>query len=339
MFEPYQSVEANQPGLVKFMQDLFVTGTLTKGEVLNKNVGEVSSEDGACANKIARELAGKFAAARLEEKLYEGRLEISVNYTSSGKLDAEDSMIEGNENGLNLLGFDHRPGVSWSDIRKGLVPSEWPTELVERAIPAMASGQLPPPLSPFRTPSGIVIPVIVKAEIVDRKVRHVSVIFVRADSTRLGPLFEGSSLPVGMPNDLKSLVHVLRLIFRARWDILEPRWTEATNDNPSKERCAEIGPRVLSEYKALECDLENLQLSGASAFHNIFAGDLWHEIDACSTEWLALKGELEAKPPDNAQELSRLLTALLRNNAKWMNMAATQFARYVAQNDALYSAV
>jgi hypothetical protein len=33
----------------------------------------------------------------------------------------------------------------------------------------MASGQLPPPLSPFHSPSGIFIPVIVRAEIVDRE--------------------------------------------------------------------------------------------------------------------------------------------------------------------------
>ena len=88
VFEPYQSVVADQAGLMKFMKDLFVTGALTKGEVLNENVGKVSSDDGALANDIARELAEKFAAARVDEQLYERRLVISVKYADSGKLDA-----------------------------------------------------------------------------------------------------------------------------------------------------------------------------------------------------------------------------------------------------------
>jgi len=331
VFEPYQSIEADQEGLMKFMKDLFVTGALTKGEVLNENVGKVSSDDGALANEIALELADKFAAARVDEQLYERRLVISVKYASPGKMDAENSIIEGNENGVNLLGFHHMPGMRWSDVRNVLVTSaEWPMEL-EQAMATIASGQLPPPLSPFRSPSGIFIPVIVRAEIVDRELRQVFVIFVPADSERLGALFEGSSLPMGMPATVKSLVHLLRLMFRARWDILEPRRAEATYKKPSKERCAEIVRLVLSDYDELNCDLASLHLSGDDAFHEVFDPELWKEVDACGGEWLALTGDLRAKPPDNAEELSRLLTALRSNNAKWMNIGATQFAKAVAR--------
>jgi TIR domain len=331
VFEPYQSIKADQAGLMQFMEDLFVTGALTKGDVLNANVGKVSSNDGVLANEIARELAEQFAAARVDELLYEKRLVISVNYASTGKLDAEKSIIEGNENGINLLGFHQMPGMTWSDVRNILVKSvEWPMEL-EQAMPTIASGQLPPPLSPFRTPSGIFIPVIVRAEIRDRELRQVFVIFVPADSERLGALFESSSLPKGMPGALKSLVHILRLMFRARWDILEPRGVEAAYKNPSKERCAEIVRLVLSDYDELNCDLASLNLSGPAAFHDVFDEECWPEIDALSREWLARIGDLTAKPPDNAEELSSLLTALRRNNAKWMNIGATQFTKEVAR--------
>jgi len=285
---------------MKFMKDLFVTGALTAGDVLNENVGKVSTDDGALANEIARELAEQFAAARVDEQLYERRLVISVKYTSPGKLDAENSVIEGNENGVNLLGFHHMPGMRWSDVRNVLGTSaEWPMEL-EQAMATMASGQLPPPLSPFRSPSGIFIPVIVRAESVDRQLRRVVVIFVPADSERLGALFEGSSLPMSMPATLKSLVHLLRLMYRARWDILEPRRAEAMYKKPSKERCAEIVRLVLSDYDELNRDLASLQLSGDDAFHGVFDSELWEEIDARSAEWLALTNDLRAKPPDNA---------------------------------------
>lgn len=329
VFEPYQSIEADQPGLMKFLKDLFVSGALTKGAVLNENIGKVSSEDGAVANEIARELADKFAAARLDEQLYERRLVISVKYCSPGKLDAEASIIEGNENGMNLLGFHHMPGMRWSDIRNVLATSaEWPMEL-EQAMAAMASGQLPPPLSPFRSPSGIFIPVIVRAEIIDRVLRQVFVIFVPADAARLGALFEGSSLPIGMPANLKSLVHLLRLMFRARWDILEPRRSEAVFKKPSKERCLEIGRLVLSDYDDLGSDLATLHLSGDDAFREIFDPKLWGEIDACSMEWQALTSELKTKAPENPEELGTLLTALRSNNAKWLEIGAMQFTNAV----------
>ncbi|MFL6531209.1 MAG: hypothetical protein ACJ8KX_12120, partial [Chthoniobacterales bacterium] len=279
----------------------------------------------------ARELAEKFAAARVDQQLYERRLTIRVKYASSGKLDAENSSIDGNEDGVNLLGFHHMPGMRWADVRSALDASvEWPIEL-EQAMGGMACGQLPPPLSPFRTPSGIFIPVIVRAEIVDRQLRQVFVIFVPADAERLAELFENSSLPKRMPANLQSLVRLLRLLFRARWDIVEPRRSEATYKNPSKERCAEILNLVFSDYDELASELGKMQLNGNDAFHDLFSPEVWEEIDACTSEWVSLTGESKANPPENAKDLSRLLTAMRSNNAKWMNLGAAQFSKDVAR--------
>jgi len=331
VFEPYQSIEGDLHGFTKFMEDLFVTGALTKGDVLNPDVAKVSSEDGTLVVAIARELAEKFAAARVDEQFYERRLVMSVKYASPGELDPEKTIIEGNADGMKLLGFNYMPGMRWSDIRSVLITShDWPLEL-EQAIAAMASGQLPPPLSPFRLPSGIFIPVIVRAEIVDRELRQVFVIFVPADSKRLGALFEGSSLPRSMPANLRSLVHILRLIFRGRWDVIEPRRAEAIYKKPSRERCSEIVSLVLSDYDELNRNLASLNLNGDDAFHEVFDSEFWEEIDSYGSEWVALIGDLKAKPPDNAEELSSKLTALRSNNAKWMNVGGRQFAKAVAR--------
>ena len=330
-FEPYQSIQADEAGIMKFLNDLFVTGVLTKQEILNEDVGKVSSGEGVLANRIAHELAEKFAEARVDEQLYERRLVISVKYSDSGKLNAEESIVEGNENGLNLIGYHHTPNMRWSDVRTALAASaEWPVEL-ERAMPAMASGQLPPSLSPFRSPAGIFIPVIVKAELVDRELRQVFVIFVPADSERLGALFEGSSLPKGMPTNLKSLVLLLRLMFRARWEVLEPYRAEASYRRPSKERCAEIVGLLLAGFKELSGNLADLDLGSSDAFHEIFDDALWNEINDCISEWLEIVDKLKAKSPDNAEELARFLAELRSNNAKWMNVGATQFAKAIGR--------
>ena len=202
---------------------------------------------------------------------------------------------------------------------------------LEQAMATMAPGQLPSPLPPFHTPSGIFIPVIVKAEFVERELRQVFVIFVQADSDRLGALIEGSSLPMGMPANLNSLVHLLRLMFKARWDILEPRLTEATKKPPpSKERCAKIVSSVLADYDELIRDLASLRLSSREAFRGVFDSKFQKKIDACSREWVALTDDLRAKPSENAKKLSTSLTKLRTNNSKWMNIGAMQFTKAVA---------
>lgn len=331
VFEPYQAIEGSRAGLTKFIEDLFANGALTKGDILNREIGKVTSQDRACVTKIAEELASRFAEARVDEQLYERRLVISVKYASPGKLDAEQSLIEGNEDGMKLLGFNYLPGMNWADVRNVLVNSqEWPLEL-EQAIVSMAAGQLPPSLSPFRSASGIFIPVIVRAEIVDKKLRQIFVIFVPADTEKLGALFEGSSLPRTMPAGLKSLVQLLRLIFRARWDILEPRRAEARLKQPSKDRCLEIVSQVLADYEELNAELSRLHLGGDDAFHALFANELWDEIEVGGKEWMQIIGRLKTNPPDTAEELASALSELRNNNAKWMCIGAKQFNIAVGQ--------
>jgi hypothetical protein len=161
--------------------------------------------------------------------------------------------------------------------------------------------------------------------------RQIFVIFVPADPERLGPLFEGSSLPRGMPAKVKSLVQLMRLMFRARWDILEPRRSEAIYKEPSVERCAEIARVVLSDYAQLDRDVAALQFGGEDAFHELFEPEVWKDIDAYGKEWLTLIGQLKVRSPETCEELSRLLTQLRNNNAKWMNVAARQFTKSIGR--------
>lgn len=331
VFEPYQAIEGDPAGLTKFIEDLFAKGALTRGNVLNPDVIKVSSQDRACVTKIAQELADKFSEARVDEQLYERRLVISIKYSSPGKLDPEQTVIEGNDDGMKLLGFNYLPGMKWSDVRNVLATSQdWPMEL-EHAIPLMGSGQLPPPLSPFRSPAGIFIPVIVRAEIVDRNLRQVFIIFVPADTEQLGALFEGSSLPRTMPPALKSLVQLLRLVFRARWDILEPRRAETLYKQPSRERCLEIANLVLGDYEDLNNVLAAQHMNGDDAFYAMFDRDLKERIDQAAGEWLRIISAMRKDPPDNAEELSRTLSELRNNNARWMCIGAAQFNKAVVQ--------
>jgi hypothetical protein len=331
-FEPYQAYDANENGFAKFIEELFVLGTFTNGSPLNAAVGELGTEHYKRANDARTQLAKQFAEARVREHFYEMRLVISICYDNAGKFDAEQSIVKGNPEGLHLLGLDDIAKVSWSKVRESLgQTAEWPAEL-ERSIPSLAIGSLPPPLPPFRASSGIYIPVITRAKSVDGIVRQLAIIFVATDIERLRPRL----FPDSMPGALKSLLHVANTIFRARWQILEPRFQEARYRALSIERCSEVARSVIADYDQLQLDAEKQGMRGIASFYAIFDRGLRPEVSAAGDEWMRLTTLMRATPADNPEELSRQLKGLLKNNSRWLAVVGQQFLLTVAELDEIY---
>jgi hypothetical protein len=328
-FQPYQAYDADEPGFTKFIKELFVSGTFTGGTPLNPDIGRVATDYYARANNVASELAQQFAEARVREHLYERRLVISVRYDDANQFDAETSSVQGNAEGLNLIGLDELAMVKWSAVRQSLgVAADWPAEL-EGAMPSITTGALPPALPPFRTATGIYIPVIAKAESVDGVLRQLILIFVTVNADRLRPLLDWS-LPLSMPGTFKFLLQLVRMMFRARWEILEPRYQEAKYRAPSAERCAEIARSVIADYDQMRRDAEYEGTSGLDKFYATFHRDLRTEVEACGEEWMQLTNRLRATPADNPEELNRQLKDLLGNNARWLAIAGKEFTLTVA---------
>jgi hypothetical protein len=329
-FEPYQAYDANESGFAKFIEELFVAGTFTDGRPLNSDVGNFTSEFYKRATDVKTQLTKQFAEARVREHFYEMRLVISVRYDDAGQFDAEKSTVQGNDEGLNLLGLDEQAKVKWSVVRQSLgMTADWTAEL-ERAMKSITTGSLPPALSPFRASTGIYIPVIAKAESVDGIVRRLSVIFVAANVERLRPLFDWI-FPVNMPAQLNILLQVARMIFKARWEILEPRFKEAKYGAPSTERCSEIARSVIADYDEMQHKAEDEGMGGLDRFYANFHRDLRPEVDACTEEWLQLTKLMRATPADNPEELGRQLKDLLGNNARWLSVVGQQFMLTVSE--------
>ena len=166
-FQPYQAYTADESGIRKFIDELFVSGVFTDGKPLNLNVGQLTEKLYERAQSISVELARKFARARVRDQRYERRIVLSVRYDDSKRFDAVASQVEGNADGLNLLGLGQVASVPWSTIRQSIRGAvDWPDEL-ERALPAITAGSLPPALPPFFASGEIYIPVITKAQSVD----------------------------------------------------------------------------------------------------------------------------------------------------------------------------
>ena len=323
-FQPYQAYDGDEAGIGKFIDELFVKGTFTDNKPLNPKVGLPTEETYGLAQNVARQLAKKFAQARLREQFYEWRIVLSVRYDAAGQFDPEASTVQGNADGMQLLGFSDTPSVPWSAVRRSIGNDEdWPSVL-ERAIPSLTAGSLPPALPPFLASGTLYIPVIARARSVDDVLKELALIFVAVDKDRLRPLLDWS-LPAGMPDSFAVLVKLVRMMFRARWDILEPSYQEIKYHSPTPERCAEIGRSVVAGYDRLGRDAQSQGISGLDKFYGIFSRELRPDVEACGEEWSGLMNALRAAPAEGAEALAQRLKALRANNARWLKLAAKQF--------------
>jgi hypothetical protein len=276
------------------------------------------------AQGVARQLAQKFAQARLREQFYEWRVVLSVSCDAENQFDPKASTVEGNADGMKLLGFSEAESVPWSAVRRSIGDAEdWPAVL-ERAIPSITAGSLPPTLPPFFSSDMLYIPVITRAQSVDDVLKELVLIFVAADTDPLRRMLDWS-LPAAMPDPVATLVRLVRMMFRARWDTLEPAYQETMRYRaPTPERCAEITRSVIADYDRLGRDAQSQGVQGVDRFYGIFARDLRPDVESCGEEWMQLMHELSAAPADTASVLGSRLQGLRANNARWLKLAAKQ---------------
>jgi TIR domain len=323
-FQSYQSYDGDETGILKFINELFVRGTFTDNKPLNSNVGLATEDIYGKAQSIAHQLAQKFAAARLREQFYERRVFLSVSYDAANQFDPKASTIQGNPEGMKLLGFGEGESVPWSAVRLAIGDTEdWPSAL-ERAIPSITGGALPPALPPFFDLEMLYIPVIARVQSVDDVLKEVVLIFVEANTDPLRRMLDGS-LPAAMPDPVATLVKLVRMMFRARWDTLEPAYQETMKyRSPTPERCAEITRSVIADYDRLARDAQSQGIQGFDRFYGIFARELRPDVESCGDEWVQLMHELGATAAETSSVLSGRLKALRANNARWLKLAAKQ---------------
>jgi len=158
--------------------------------------------------------------------------------------------------------------------------------------------------------------------------QKLNVMFVEASTARLAPLLDWS-LPQCIPDSLAFLIRILRMIFRARWEILQPRFQEATYNSPSPERCTEIVRSILSEYNQMQTFAEQEGMSGLDKFYAAFGRELRTEVNAYGDEWVELIDGLRTAAPTDAHKLANHLKLLLDNNTKWLLVCTRQFSSAV----------
>jgi hypothetical protein len=328
-FQPYQAYDASPAEIFTFLRELFVTGEFTNGKALNKEVGRAGTDFHARAREVANDLANGFTEARVKEYFYERRIVISLRYDEAGQLSHDKSTVQGNTEGLGLLGLVDTSTGTWATLRASLGDKGgWLSEL-EAALPAVITGALPPVLPPYRAQSGIYLPIVVKAEIGDGRPRQVIVIFVSAGIERLLPIL-GWSFPRAMPTSLTYLVVLFRSMFKARWEIVEPRYQQLRGKMASEQRCQEIAQDVIRDFDVMHDDFEDQGNAGLGQFYSAFNRDLRLEVEASSDEWLDLVKRLRVAAEQPGQDVEAILKALLKNNSRWLTVTSAQFSHAIA---------
>ena len=119
-------------------------------------------------------------------------------------------------------------------------------------------------------------------------------------------------------------MQLLRLLFRARWEVLEPRFQEAQFHSPDAERCAALARDVASDYLAIEREMEQEMGSSLGKFFGAFDKDLRPEVSACTAEYMEVAKRLRDEAALSAEVLAGTLDALLRNNLRWLELTTKQ---------------
>jgi hypothetical protein len=194
----------------------------------------------------------------------------------------------------------------------------------------MVTGALPPALPPYRAASGeTYLPIVVRAEISDGLSRQVSVIFVSAGIELLRPML-GWSFPRLMPQPLSYLVLLLRTMFQARWEILEPSYQAVRFKAADAVRCKEIARTVVTAYEQLQEAAEKQGNSGMGAFFAAFQQELHKEVEACIDEWMGLMKRLRNAAESNGESIEAVLKDLMANNTRWLSVTEAQFSHVIS---------
>jgi hypothetical protein len=331
VFEPFQAYDGDEDGIFKFLQELFDSETFTPGKKLNPEIGVIGKADYDRAKDVARQLAAEFAKARVREKFYDRRIVISLHHT--GKVfDADRTVVEGNPEGMAVLGLEKDTKISWAEMRTTLDPKfQWPSQL-ETSLTQIARGQLPPSLPPFRIANNIYVPVIARSETVDKVLRRLAVIFIAIAKDNIHALVEWVT-PAAMPENFAALVRLIRMILRARWDFLEPGLMQAKYSATSDEQCAAIVASILSGYEQIALDARQQGFKGPAQFMGVFDRNLRPTVEEMGGEYIAAMEVLRDAGDQTCKQVVAAITRLLSNNAGWLQLAAEQFANDVGDLD------
>jgi hypothetical protein len=324
----YQAVSATIEAVGKFLKKIFVDDNPIPGlSAINK---EIESEVPAIAREIVDAISPPTHGP--ERFRFEPWIKLKVeNAAALQSRDDLDSAIVLNTNKEALDLFDRITRAdTWGELREGIAEaggdSRWREELFH-VIRKIANGRKFTPIQAiFKASDGRIIRPIVFA--IDRYGKGGSIYAYHINFVEEVGAIDATDIPQGV----SSLVTLLSMAYRFRWEVLE-RFTR-------RELAEEDVDRVANALRRIEQDAASRGMFNRVAILNLFTPDSAERINQMMKEWDRLRdsegrrGELDiAIQNKDAEAVSTLLKRIMPMNQDFLEIAAERFSQVVANLD------
>lgn len=265
----FQAYNADEEGLNKFLTDLLYRGSFSDGVAINP---DLLTDDSAELARAVKDIEFLFGERQIQREYFRKRLEIHVSDSESKDdthekredpkapnvdgLQLIDAEIEAGELTRDLLGLPNGD-LTWRDVyiqlnEKGHRWIHEVNEAVRAVRETKAIGQM---LTSFDAGTGrICLPLLSRVEHVKNRPKLLSVIFVETEIIeKEGELAD----KLGAPEPLLTIVNLLNLARRFRWNILEHFISKLDHPNVQDNELEDLLGDLVESLTRLEKEAED----------------------------------------------------------------------------------
>jgi hypothetical protein len=329
-----QAYEASPDGIKEFFMDLLYRGTFTDGWKVNPHLRDRDEQDFTDA---VTSIVQFFVEQQISIDYFRNRLDIGPIgqiRPEDGELVLDEVDVDANDVTKQLLGLSDGP-LQWRDISDQCMGNggAWLDELRETLNLIRDKRAFDQVLTPFNTLNGrTCFPVISRVERLQNIPTRVTVIFVER-----GPSEPGSELSTGLtraPQRYLSILTLLNMARRFRWNILNPYIAKLSGFNANELNIEEICAELWSSLKRLEADAAADGFTDPAFVADAFPSSYRSTIQGYFIEYGAAREKLsQATGSLNREGILEALRLMLPLNKRFLLGGITMYHSLIAELD------
>jgi hypothetical protein len=251
-----QAYEASEEGIKEFLMDLLYRGTFTDGYKVNPELKDRDEQEflDAVESIVEFFLEQQISVDYFRNRLNIGPIDQQLSEEEEEELILSEVSVDANDVTKQLLGLSEGP-LLWKDIYEQCIDNGgvWLDELrdaLDRIRNKLPFDQV---LTPFDTQNGrTCFPVISRVERLQHIPTSVTVIFVERGPSDVET--EHATNLVRAPQRFLTIINLLNMARRFRWNILSPYISQLSGFRASELDMAEVSAELWSSIERLETE-------------------------------------------------------------------------------------
>lgn len=341
----FQSYNADEEGIENFLKDMLYRGSFSGGEQINPGLLD---EDEQEFNRAVKDIRFLFEERQINRDYFRKRLEVHIP-DSDSRDDAEErsessasvpidisyldsAEVDAGELTRDLLNLPANTVLKWKDVSAQLSDRghRWVHEVREAVQAVEGNRSLRQVLSSFDSTAGrICIPLLSRVERVRNRPKLLSVIFVESEVLeKAGEIDESLTRA---PEPLMTIVHLLNLARRFRWNIIEHFIAKLSHPDTQGQSLRAVLGDLAESLTRLEKEAEDhgyLQLEAIA----VSLPDTPRETIRGLFESFYADREplMNAIAEHNKEQAISLLESMRRINKKFLILALSEYTKKIA---------